>query len=250
MRRYLNLLRNTTNWWLHFAVKFGFAGKGPARFRLKNDVVAEVPLRLYHEFKEIFMDEVYTRGFEQAPPSGAVVVDIGANIGLFSLFAASRFPGAQIYACEPIPANYRQLVRNREINKGVELVCLQKAVAPENGNLCMHLESEDGFTTAASAVQGAGAMGIRLDVPCLTLERLFDDHRIVRCDLLKMDCEGSEYDILYGASRQDFQKIEKMAIEVHRSPEPDRNIGSLSVFLEKNGFRTRSVSDILYAWMP
>jgi hypothetical protein len=53
-------------------------------------------------YKEIFEDECYTRHGIRLP-DGATVVDIGANIGLFSLFALSRSPNAKIYAFEPAP---------------------------------------------------------------------------------------------------------------------------------------------------
>src|SRR5206468_2162739 len=62
-------------------------------------------------YKEIFEDECYLRhGVEL--PRGATVVDVGANIGLFSLFILSRCPDARIYACEPAPSVYDLLKTN------------------------------------------------------------------------------------------------------------------------------------------
>ncbi|MBE9547030.1 MAG: hypothetical protein IMF10_06010 [Proteobacteria bacterium] len=59
MRRYFNLLRNLSNWWLYLAVKFGLSGVDPILFRTRKHVLVEVPRRLLQTFKEIFMDECY-----------------------------------------------------------------------------------------------------------------------------------------------------------------------------------------------
>ena len=62
-------------------------------------------------FKEVFEDEVYLK-HGITLDDGAVVFDVGANIGLFTLFANRKCPTAQIYAFEPLPPNFELLRAN------------------------------------------------------------------------------------------------------------------------------------------
>lgn len=59
MFRYLNLIKNISNWPLHFKVKFGISDDDPLLFIARNNIKFEVPKRLHHEFKEIFMENAY-----------------------------------------------------------------------------------------------------------------------------------------------------------------------------------------------
>ena len=61
------------------------------------------------------------RGLGLDIPDSPTIIDIGANAGFFSLFAASRFPGARIFSYEPIEGNFRQLQRNRDLNRSWEI---------------------------------------------------------------------------------------------------------------------------------
>ncbi len=107
----------------------------------------EVPLRLIQTFKEIFMDECYMVGLGLDVPDSSVVIDIGANAGFFTLFAASRFPDAKVLSCEPVSFNFRQLERNRGLNMDCRITCLEKAVAGHWGKVSLGLDADDSFST-------------------------------------------------------------------------------------------------------
>lgn len=81
MTRYLRLVRNITNWWVHFGVKAGLLRQDPLVFRTRGNVVVEVPRRLLHEFKEIFMVECYTRDLGHPVAPRPVVIDVGTRAG-------------------------------------------------------------------------------------------------------------------------------------------------------------------------
>jgi FkbM family methyltransferase len=261
MMRYLRLFANVSNWWLHFAVKMRLTAKDPLLFKAPNHVQIEVPRRLFHEFKEVFMEACYTTGLGRRIPQNPSVVDIGANVGFFSLFAASQFPGARIFAYEPVPKNFALLTRNRNLNPVARITCIPKAVYAYSGQVRLELdplgcsgESGSGldpyesFTTAATVIPESKGSDTALQIPCISLSDLLDVHGINRCDLLKIDCEGAEYDVLYHCPDVYLKRVEQMAIEVHRGPTPDRTIEELSRFLMSRGFQTRRLDNMLYSW--
>ncbi|MBN1615123.1 MAG: FkbM family methyltransferase [Deltaproteobacteria bacterium] len=249
--RYYHLLKNLSNWWLYLFVKFGgLKRRDPLLFRTRRGVSVEVPRRLLQTFKEIFMDECYMRGLEAPVPENPNIVDIGANAGYFSLFAASRFPGAWIFAFEPVPANFALLDRNRKLNPHVRLSCLSAAVAGRSGEITLTLDPEDTFPTSATIIGEPEAQRKNtVRVEAVTLPDIFAKYRIDRLDLLKMDCEGAEYEILYHTPGDVLAKICQMALEVHKGPEPGQNIEALSDYLGKQGFGTRQRPvGMLWAW--
>jgi hypothetical protein len=80
-------------------------------------------------------------------------------------------------------------------------------------------------------------------VAATTLDTIFERHRVSRCDLMKIDVEGAEYEILFGASKNTLAAIKSLYGEFHeiQSEEPDFNIDSLAVYLNQHGFDIRVV---------
>lgn len=83
MFRYLNLIKNISNWPLRFKVKFGISDDDPLLFIARNNIKFEVPKRLHHEFKEIFMENAYFIGQKKPLKTNPIIIDIGANVGFF-----------------------------------------------------------------------------------------------------------------------------------------------------------------------
>jgi FkbM family methyltransferase len=237
--RYYNLLRNISNWTLHLAVKFNLTRQDPLLFVTRRGVRIEVPRRLLHTFKEIFMEECYLKDLALPLPENPAIVDIGANAGYFSLQALSRFIGGRVFAFEPVPANFRLLMRNRDLNPGLPLVCVPKAVAGQSGELVLAFEGGEDFTTSATVLGGGDGQKGRICVPAVTLAEIMSDHDLQRIDLLKMDCEGAEYEILYRCPPEILARIGRIVMEVHTGPQKDQNIGALEDFLKQHGFATQ-----------
>jgi FkbM family methyltransferase len=155
---------------------------------------------------QVFCDEVYP------VDRGTVVVDIGANIGLFSLYAA--FSGAaKVYAFEPNREAYRCILKNIEANslqdrivpyhhavtsRSNEIVTIPKAASPQN-RIARASVPDDGYES----------------VTTISLNDIVRNECISRVDLLKMDCEGCEYDILGGTTASTFSRIGRVIIEYH-----------------------------------
>lgn len=249
MRRFLNLLRNIRNWWIIYVEKYSFKKANHYEIQTRSGIKVDVPHQLFYTFKENFMDESYMRGLEYRNLLDPVILDIGANGGYFSLFAVSRFPHARVIAFEPIAVNYRQLERNRNLNPKSRIEIFPFAVAGYSGEITLSLNAQDPFTTSATVYQGNDSQNLdHIKVPCKSLADIFKEQGIEKCDLVKMDCEGAEFDILYSAPDALFSRIHQIAMEVHPGPRPDQNMISLEAFLRKKKFDVRHRFGLLWAW--
>ena len=245
--RYFFLIKNIKNWWLYLLYKFGLVKTDPLLFRAGRGVLVEVPQRLLHTFKEIFMDECYMYGLTNRIPECPVFIDIGANAGYFSLYAASRFANARIFAYEPIPANFEQLMRNINLNKNSKIIAFQKAVAGSSGETIMTFDEIEGFSTTAHIVTDSNPARTDnlIKVDCVTIKDIFDKNQLDTCDFLKMDSEKSENDIIFNCPVEYLSRIKLLAIEVHDDAE------LLKKFLHDHGFvtyETKKALGMLYAW--
>ena len=137
------------------------------------------------------------------PP--AVIVDLGAHIGLASLFFAARLPHARIVAVE---ANPRLLPRLRRNLAATHAQVIHAAVGDRDGHRSLHR----GEASWASSLIAAPHSSAPIRVPALTLESLLGVAGIDRVDLLKIDIEGAEWEIL-GEGVPDFVGV--LLGEVH-----------------------------------
>ena len=145
---------------------------------------------------------------------GDIVVEIGAHIGLCAMYLAKRWPSITIYAFEPCPANFRNCTDNLAMNGVTNVVLSPKAIASDNRLLNMKTDPQN--TGGASAVYETLNTGTEITgVATITLDEAFATHQISRCKLLKIDCEGMEYEILFGAKV--LEKTEYLAGEFHAS---------------------------------
>jgi FkbM family methyltransferase len=249
MKRYYHLFKTFKNWPLYLAYKYGLANLKTLIFETRSGVIVEVPIRLLQTFKEIFMDECYMAGMECDIAPNSTIIDIGANAGYFTLFVASAFPQAKMFSFEPVPVNYAQLKHHRDLNDNCKISCFPLAVAGHSGEINLNFDTTDSFTTSATIFASKEGKGESLSVPCVTLKEIMDENAIEKCDLLKMDCEGAEYDILYNCPPDYLRRIDQIAMEVHRGGQKNQNIEVMEAFLRKQGFLTRRRPvGMLWAW--
>ena len=203
----------------------------PLRFR--NGLVllhgdGDAPLFLLFE---IFANACYRRQLGELAPDGTII-DIGANIGAFTLDCAVRFPSARIDAYEPNPRAYRMLQANIAANR---LESRVRAFPDAVGRSCgvMNLWSE-GATITASAYPRPGDRA-SLTETCSTVDLPTALGRADgRAALVKLDAEGAEADILEGG-RTVLRRIEQCIGEYHEDRVPDVVPRCRSVF-EESGF--------------
>jgi FkbM family methyltransferase len=147
---------------------------------------------------------------------GDVVLDIGANVGNFTLLAASRVGAAgRVIAVEPIARNRDLIVRAAQLNgfAQVEVIAGAASDRPGTVDLRTHPETSNSATPAAAGERLRDARGIAVSVPALVLDdRLADLHRL---DLIKIDIEGMEPLALRGLERSVTRFLPVLLSEFH-----------------------------------
>jgi len=202
--------------------------------RLRNGVVIGgapgaliVPL-----YKEIWYRDEY--GLRSDPlPAGASVIDVGANIGMFAVYAAVAAGARRVWAFEPFPESFALLCRNAEQNHLAAIAPRRFALAGQSGERELFLAGRHGTNSLF------GTDGERVRIECLSLADVFAREPIERCDFLKLDCEGAEYEILLGAPAEVLARIDRIALEYHDAKTTHTH-DELRARLEAHGFTVAS----------
>ena len=193
-----------------------------------------------HVIFEIFAQSIYP--VHLGPDS--VVLDIGAQIGGFSLLAGRA--GARVLSYEPVPANFAALQRNLELNRAARVRAVQAAVTGARETRQMFVPDDGGHTGRFSLHPGRGTRTI--EAACVSLDEIIADNGLERLDLLKIDCQGSEYEILYGTAAKTFDRIRAMVVECEVFDAPAHwSIAALEAHLRQLGYETTRRGNILYA---
>jgi len=162
------------------------------------------------------------------------VIDIGANIGAFTLFSAGSPKTTRVLAFEPMPDTFHRLKENVSLSiAGERVICVQSAVAATSGFVRM-IPGEDSQSNKTSEVMESSADSAAA-IPAISLASVFDAYCVQRCALLKVDCEGAEYGILENLPPVYFQRIYAIRMEVHGRTD-GKSPQDLFRFIEKQGF--------------
>jgi FkbM family methyltransferase len=241
LKNFPNLFQNISNWTEYTFYK-GERSKRHLKFTTKpNRIHFEVSASLYWVFKEIFVEDFYRiKQLLQRLPSNPVVIDIGANAGFFDLLVLSKLKEARVFAYEPLESNRKLIQKMVDANPLLQsnLSLFQKAVTGKPvPSIELYVEDTAGNSEIASVFSDFDKRNTRsVSVPAISLSSITEEHP--KIDLLKMDCEGSEYDILYNTGPELLQRIQVMAIEVHELDKDKNNLEALNAYLVSMGFRT------------
>lgn len=249
MRRIKNNYKNHSNWLSYYGHKY-LNKVNDFSFHCRSGLKIKVPARLMHTYKECFFDETYLKRFPEDRVSKPIntVVDIGANVGYFSLSMLAMNSNTSVFAYEPIPVNFNQLNKYRSENPDFSFNVFNSAVTKSGvESISLNYDDSDTFTTSASIFDDNQQKN-KLVVKATSLDKIFEDNRLKTIDLLKLDCEGSEYEILYNASEEIIDKISMMAIETHQGAGENENTQALADFIKKHNFEIRVDGDIIWAW--
>lgn len=247
LSRYKNLIKNISNWPVYFGRKFNKTFQPVQLVTRGNRLRFQVPSTgEYLVFKEIFVTDFYDiDSLVKRLRTGAVIIDIGANIGYFNIMLFSKMKNATVYAYEPVPSNYELFKENISLNPSLQnkIHLFNKAVtgtAQDYVELYMETDTENSVIASVYADFDKQNKHT-IKVPGISLQQIIDQNKLDTIDLIKIDCEGSEYPIIYETPADTWKKIKMLTIEVHNLDNDKRNAGYLGQFLREKGFTVNSV---------
>jgi FkbM family methyltransferase len=242
----------------------------PNGLSIKHHSATET-LQLY---RNIFADGIYLRHGISLPDQ-ALVLDAGANIGMFTLFVMSVCPTACIHAFEPAPRSfqllkenasaYPQRVKTYHCGLGAEEKQAMFTFLPKVTCGSGFYDGE-GIEQRKQMIQAVimsipekrkrfeGELGDELlqyyvdelfkgesvEIAIVPVSKIIDELQLDRVDLFKIDVEGSERDVLMGLDEKDWPKIRQMVLEVHDSP---KTLPEIVEQLERHGFQVTAVPE-------
>jgi FkbM family methyltransferase len=182
---------------------------------------------------EVFIAGQYA---DWAPPSAALVVDVGANVGTATAWLRRRYPRARIVAIEPNPHAAERLRRNVGHDPNVEVI--EAALSDRDG--VAHFE-DSAWTMRGQVVDEGG-----FEVQALTLHTLRERLGATEIDVMKIDTEGGEWRIL----REPLDGVRAVTMEIHEpTPDgraPDAILGDVA---EREGLELRPGSSGSIRWL-
>ena len=240
--RYKNLIGDFKNWYTFLLYKL-FGGDS-ITFKMRSGYEINVERRLTHTFKENFFDKVYLShlGESFVKAERPIIIDIGAQVGFFSLSILTQKPQAKVIAYEPMPANFKRLSEYNEQFKAFDWNLNHVAVAATNEPLVLYTNTVEGFSSRSS-IFNDGNDKIRVEVPSVTFEQIMAEYELKKVDLLKLDCEGSEYPILYHLGEEQFKLINNLCIESHQGQGEDENHDALVSYLRQFNYQVKEQSN-------
>lgn len=225
-------------------------------------------------YDEIFVEEVYLQREIELKP-GDIVLDVGSNIGLFSLYLSNKFPDLTIYAFEPVPQNFEVLSANLK-NFGDNIKALNVGLGDKEEEMDFFFYPRVSADSTAVEVDWeykidkyvenykkaiCKALPIARLVPKFLrkwvvkrglkhaykaekvsckirkLSNIIKEQGIQRIDLMKVDAENYEWPVLMGIEDGDWDKIQQIAMEVHTHIKGGRNLmQEITELFEDKGF--------------
>jgi len=225
------------NWGLYVIDSFYLLGKRKRTFYFRNGLKITFITGTYDSFfvGEVFDESAYFDNNKNTLENVRTIVDLGAQIGIFSLFAAHKFPNAKIIAIEAGAENYSLLEENiAQNNLEDRIMILHRAVWST---------SQKPVTLAISKTHSGGHSVIKSssnsekeEVETITLSEIMSSYNFTNFDLIKIDIEGAEYEVIYNAPKDVLRSISFVTMEAHEIDEEKNNPQHLKKFLEANEF--------------
>jgi len=167
---------------------------------------------------ETFARNVYFSQRQRLKP-GQTVVDVGANIGCFTLLAARLVgPKGRVVAFEPDPNNLTRLQRNIALNQLKNVTVLPNAVGDRTASVDLFGGGSSLFPSLFDKVDDRQDPTLRGKVSMIALADALEMCQIARVDYLKLDCEGAEHLIFSTLSPETARCIDQITMEVHKVP--------------------------------
>lgn len=181
--------------------------------------------------EESFKKDIFLRPLNYKIKKNDIIIDVGAYIGTFSLLASSKAPEGTVYAIEPCLDNFKILKKNIELNKSKNIICANVALGKIEGAVKLFHNAEDwGHSTTKKSEEYE-------IVKMISLNNFFINNNIDRCNFMKMNCEGAEFEIMLNTPSNYIKKIEMGVILYHNDKSEGYKEDNLIEYLEENNFK-------------
>jgi FkbM family methyltransferase len=142
-----------------------------------------------------------------------VILDLGANEGMFSIMMAKLFPMTEVIALEPVPATYAHLLTNISLNGCANISAYNVGVGKPGQRTCIINVPHNHSGGSSSLFTFNPTDHYQVEVGLISLDDAFEMYGIDRCKLLKLDIEGMEHEVLYGSTV--LPRVDYMVAEFH-----------------------------------
>jgi len=245
----IKIIRLLKNPLLYFKDYFKLIKTPYLLYRLKNGVEYKVRGKTTDRnvINEIWIHNSYTPERFKINQND-LVIDVGAHIGVFSIFASKKANNGKIYAFEPSPENYSLLKENIELNKSHNITLIPKALSDKTGIKDFFISEDD--NKGNSSFYSKPKSSEKISVNTTSFSDFIKKHKIKEIDFMKIDCEGGEYDIFFNSPKSIIKKIKKISMEYHNINKKKNGL-KLKYFLENLGFdiimKTEGRKGMIYA---
>lgn len=188
-------------------------------------------------------EEFETQKFKELLCPDTVLIDIGANIGYYTIIASNIIKKGKIYAFEPEPNNFQLLVKNIKTNEINNAVALQNAVSEKTGQMKIYIDEKNlgNHSLSASNVKSNSNF---IEIETITLDTFFEFDKTTNI-VVKIDTQGAEGLVLKGATK--FLRRSNVTIFMEFWPNGLTNMGTNPLNLLKNledlGYQIEVIDD-------
>lgn len=198
--------------------------------------------------KETLLDHFYEScGFPLQ--DGWSIIDIGGGVGDFTILAAHNHPNSRVFAFEPTPSSYGLLQENLKMNGITNVQAFPAAVWSKNGDIEIDTGMGEPVQFTSQARQGVEPPPSgKVVVSGYSLETVFEMTGVPKCNLMKLDCEGAEYEILFKAPDSILQRIDRIVMEYHDNAGPYTH-NDMARFLTEKGYQVKVTPNIVHPYL-
>ena len=164
------------------------------------------------------------------------VIDIGAHIGYFTIFAAKNSYQGTIYSIEPYRESFETLKKNLELNDLTNVKPFHAAISKATEQVTLYINKNNQI---GNSIFKTDETTESEKVDSFSLGDFVKNNKIEKIDFLKIDCEGAEFEILLNLDHQILQKIDKIVSEMHPKIE-NFKIEDVKEFLTSHGFDVKT----------
>jgi FkbM family methyltransferase len=181
---------------------------------IESEILVKTPYNFYmyinynnwleREIANGLYEKEYLEYFYSILGEDDIIIDIGANIGIFSILASKKVKSGLIFSFEPVGINYKRMLRNIEVNSIQNIKTFNLGLSNQNETLDINVPKQDPGESTLSP-KTCTKLFLKNDqkisiekAKFILFDQFFEEHMLKKVDIIKIDVEGAEYKVLKG----------------------------------------------------